>query len=111
MLILPGHSWRAEKGPPFRMRSMLSTLLKMSRRLSPLVLVALAACQTAPVSRPVPAVDTPPVAAAVEPAVPKPPPRPPRVGLALGGGAARGFAHIGVIQVLEENGIHPDLVV
>ena len=30
------------------------------------------------------------------------PPRPPRIGLALGGGAARGFAHIGVIQVLEE---------
>jgi NTE family protein len=42
---------------------------------------------------------------------PKPAPRPPRIGLALGGGAARGFAHIGVIQVLEENGIHPDLVV
>ena len=31
--------------------------------------------------------------------------------LALGGGAARGFAHIGVIQVLEEAGIRPDLVV
>jgi NTE family protein len=42
--------------------------------------------------------------------VPKPVPRPPRIGLALGGGAARGFAHIGVIQVLEENGIRPDLV-
>src|SRR5438105_2801271 len=39
------------------------------------------------------------------------PVRPARVGLALGGGAARGFAHIGVIQVLEENGIKPDLVV
>jgi len=37
--------------------------------------------------------------------------KPPRIGLALGGGAARGFAHIGVIQVLEENGIRPDLVV
>lgn len=36
---------------------------------------------------------------------------PVRLGLALGGGAARGFAHIGVIQVLEENGIKPDLVV
>ncbi|MDP9043826.1 MAG: patatin-like phospholipase family protein [Pseudomonadota bacterium] len=36
--------------------------------------------------------------------------KPPRIGLALGGGAARGFAHIGVIQVLEENGFHPDLV-
>jgi len=36
--------------------------------------------------------------------------RPPRVGLALGGGAARGFAHVGVIQVLEEAGIRPALV-
>ncbi len=35
---------------------------------------------------------------------------PPRIGLALGGGAARGFAHIGVIQVLEEAGIRPALV-
>ena len=33
------------------------------------------------------------------------------IGLALGGGAARGFAHIGVIKVLEDNGIHPDIVV
>jgi NTE family protein len=36
--------------------------------------------------------------------------RRPRIGLALGGGAARGFAHIGVIQALEENGFMPDLV-
>ena len=35
----------------------------------------------------------------------------PRIGLALGGGAARGFAHVGVIQVLEEAGIRPALVV
>lgn len=33
------------------------------------------------------------------------PPAPRHVGLALGGGAARGFAHIGVLQVLEEAGI------
>jgi lysophospholipid hydrolase len=32
------------------------------------------------------------------------------VGLALGGGAARGFAHIGVIQALEEAGIPIDMV-
>ncbi len=38
------------------------------------------------------------------------PPRP-NVGLALGGGAARGFAHIGVLRVLEENGIVPDVIV
>ncbi len=33
-----------------------------------------------------------------------------RIGLALGGGAARGFAHVGVIQVLEEAGIRPQYV-
>ena len=36
--------------------------------------------------------------------------RPVRLGLALGGGAARGFAHVGVIQVLEEAGLQPSLV-
>ncbi|WP_374257598.1 patatin-like phospholipase family protein [Aquabacterium sp.] len=45
------------------------------------------------------------------PVVSKPVPKPPRIGLALGGGAARGFAHIGVLQVLEEQGIKPDIVV
>jgi NTE family protein len=35
----------------------------------------------------------------------------PRIGLALGGGAARGFAHIGVIKMLEAQGIVPDIVV
>jgi NTE family protein len=35
----------------------------------------------------------------------------PKLALVLGGGAARGFAHIGVIQVLEEAGIKPNLVV
>ncbi|WP_197721769.1 patatin-like phospholipase family protein [Sulfuritortus calidifontis] len=39
-----------------------------------------------------------------------PKPRPVRIGLALGGGAARGFAHIGAIKVLEANGIVPDLI-
>lgn len=34
-----------------------------------------------------------------------------RLGLALGGGAARGFAHVGVIQVLEEAGLRPTHVV
>lgn len=37
--------------------------------------------------------------------------RRPKFGLVLGGGAARGFAHIGVIKVLEANGIVPDLIV
>jgi NTE family protein len=51
---------------------------------------------------------TPPVAVVPPPVAVK---HPPRIGIALGGGAARGFAHVGVLQVLEENGIHPDLVV
>ena len=37
--------------------------------------------------------------------------RPPRIGLALGGGAAKGFAHVGVIAVLEEAGLRPSYVV
>ena len=37
-------------------------------------------------------------------------PRKLRIGLALGGGAARGWAHVGVIRALETAGIHPDLV-
>ena len=36
--------------------------------------------------------------------------RPIRVGLALGGGAARGFAHIGVIKGLEARNIQVDLI-
>ncbi len=39
-----------------------------------------------------------------------PAPHKPRVGLALGSGSARGWAHIGVIRALEQAGIHPDLV-
>jgi NTE family protein len=34
-----------------------------------------------------------------------------KLGLALGGGAARGFAHVGVIQVLEEAGLRPSHIV
>jgi NTE family protein len=37
-------------------------------------------------------------------------PRSPRVGLALGSGSARGWAHIGVIRALEKAGIRPDIV-
>ncbi len=37
--------------------------------------------------------------------------RRPRIGLALGGGAARGWAHIGVIRALEKAGLAPDVIV
>lgn len=44
-------------------------------------------------------------------ATPAPVAQKPRIALALGGGAARGFAHIGVIKMLESQGIVPDFVV
>jgi NTE family protein len=34
-----------------------------------------------------------------------------KIGLALGGGGARGFAHIGILKVLEREGIRPDIIV
>ncbi len=49
---------------------------------------------------------TPPAAAVTPPvAAPKV-----RIGIALGGGAAKGFAHIGVIKMLEANGYQPEVV-
>lgn len=38
------------------------------------------------------------------------PPARPRVGLVLSGGAAKGMAHVGVLKVLEEAGIRPDVI-
>lgn len=36
--------------------------------------------------------------------------RTPRLGLALGSGGARGWAHLGVLSVLEEMGLRPDII-
>lgn len=69
-----------------------------------LITLWLAGCASGPLPPTLPDVPLPP-------ALPAAPQKAPRLGLVLGGGAARGFAHIGVIQVLEEAGIHPDLVV
>lgn len=67
------------------------------------LVTALSACTT-----PAPSVPpTPPATATMQPK----PLHPVKIGLALGGGAARGFAHIGVIKVLEAHGIVPDIVV
>lgn len=71
-----------------------------------LLVSALAACATGPGVSKSGVVSGPDITAPTG-TVPKPPPK---IGLALGGGAARGFAHVGVIQVLEENGIKPNLV-
>ena len=71
------------------------------RLLTAAVSVLLAGCSALPGKAPEkpPAVPVAPVAAK------------PKIGLALGGGAARGFAHIGVIKMLESHGIVADLVV
>lgn len=66
----------------------------------PFVALSLAACSSAP--------DRP--AAPERPVVAAPAAKPVRIGLALGGGAAKGFAHIGVIKMLEANGIRIDVV-
>ncbi|HUL60033.1 MAG TPA: patatin-like phospholipase family protein [Anaeromyxobacteraceae bacterium] len=68
-------------------------------------LAALAACATPRTAAP----PAPPGAEGVaQPAAPAPEPK---IALALGGGAARGFAHVGVIRVLEQERIPIDLVV
>ena len=78
--------------PMTRLRSCLFTFL---------MALLVSACTTPPpVGKPTPTPEPLPTATKV----------PPRIGLALGGGAARGFAHVGVIQVLEEAGIRPNLV-
>lgn len=70
--------------------------------------LALAGCTTTPPPEPV----TPPAPVVVAPPAPVVvTPRKVKIALALGGGAARGFAHIGVIKALESQGIVPDIVV
>lgn len=74
--------------------------------LSILATLALVGCASQPKDA---TVVVPPVVVPQTPLVVQPK-IPPRIGLALGGGAARGFAHVGVIQVLEEAGIRPSMV-
>ena len=71
------------------------------RALACLLLATLAACGSTPPSAP---------PAAPEPTANTTPMPPIRIGIALGGGAAKGFAHIGVIKMLEANGFAPAVV-
>ena len=77
----------------------------LSRRSSLIACTALflSACGSTPTP--------PPVTPLAQKATPPAPPRKVRIGLALGGGAARGFAHIGVIKALEAQGIVPEIIV
>jgi NTE family protein len=75
-------------------------------RLLPLLIVlTLAGCLTLPSPGPR---ETPP---AKSPVAEAPARKPPKIALALGGGAARGFAHVGVIKALEAQGLSPDFIV
>ena len=84
----------------------MSSFLSCLHRLPLLVLpVVLCACSSViPQKSTTEAVVPAPVALTKTPLKPK-------IGLALGGGAARGFAHVGVIKALESQGIVPDIVV
>ena len=73
-----------------------------------LLLSVLAGCSVLP-RGPEPAPKPAPVAEL--PPKPEVRPAPPKIALALGGGAARGFAHVGVIKALESHGIVPDMVI
>jgi NTE family protein len=88
----------------YNLASFFLALFMVSRRSSLIACAALflSACGSTP---------TAPVAPVVAPVVQPPPPKKVRIGLALGGGAARGFAHIGVIKALEAQGIVPEIVV
>jgi len=65
-----------------------------------LATLALAACGGTSPTRPETSAQ-PPLASSTSPI---------RVGIALGGGAAKGFAHIGVIKMLEANGLAPAVI-
>ncbi len=79
-------------------------LTALLRPFAYLSLAALAACSSAPAQR----ADT--LTSAQQPAPATGGPQPIRIGIALGGGAAKGFAHIGVIKMLEANGLAPAVV-
>jgi NTE family protein len=85
------------------------TVSRIRSILLSLTIGLLTACSSAPKVNPPLIAVTP--SATPTPAIVVKTPKPIRVGLALGGGAARGFAHIGVIKALESQGINVDIVV
>lgn len=95
-----GGPWSLWLGPSLRNGPIFlgfPVLSRCYRFLSLLLCLFLTACATAPKGP--------------QPGVPAPQAKTPKIALALGGGAARGFAHVGVIKTLEAHGIVPDMVV
>ena len=78
-------------------------MLKPSSPVALVLALLLSACATPPKPEAVAIPEVKPPVVAVKP--------PPKIALVLGGGAARGFAHIGVIKALEAQGIVPDIIV
>ena len=76
-------------------------LIASPRSLACLLVATLAACSSTPPRQP-------PASPEAEATIP--PSAPLKIGIALGGGAAKGFAHIGVIKMLEANGFAPAVV-
>jgi NTE family protein len=99
--LAAGRNWQ-EPIILFTARILDMTFIRCRSLLPLLAMLLLGACTHAAKSIPPPG-----------PGTSSPPPPPPaklQIGLALGGGAAKGFAHIGVIKMLEASGIHPDVV-
>src|SRR5215213_5249401 len=69
-----------------------------------------AAAQTTPSAPPASTPASPPPSTPVQPQTVPATQQPPRVGLVLSGGSAKGLAHIGVLRVLEEAGVRVDVV-
>ncbi|MDE1555320.1 MULTISPECIES: patatin-like phospholipase family protein [Comamonas] len=77
--------------------------MRLTALLRPCVILGLTAL-TACGSLPPRTADTPATTTSAPPSAPL------KIGIALGGGAAKGFAHIGVIKMLEANGFAPAVV-
>jgi len=85
---------------------------------SSLVVALVAACSSVPPphAAPTPQPQAAQASTLVPPPEPPPPPPPkhvdpPKIGIVLGGGGARGFAHLGFLRILEQEKIPIDLIV
>lgn len=73
-----------------------------------ILLIFISSCQTGPEKgRPSPAAAAPAATAAAAPT----PKKEPKIALVLGGGAAKGFAHVGVIRVFEQEKIPITMII
>ena len=82
--------------PPAQYRQPLHSLRMLCISLIAVLGLSISACSSLTPAQPLP--ETPKIA-------------PLNVALVLGGGGAKGFAHVGVIKALEANGIKPTLIV